>query len=334
LNRWLILLILLIAVAVFVGLTVYGNTSELVESVKFFSPFYWLVALALALCNYLMRLLRWNYYLHELGMRVDRKLGVVVFIAGLSMVVTPSRIGELAKAYFLKDKAGVPVATSAPAVITERITDVGAVLLLGIWGLASLKYGWFVVAGTLVVVAALTAFLASPRAVERLAHLPVFRKWKPFFSTSGDSFRRLLSPKALAIGLVLGCAAWCAEGLAFWFVLHGLASPLPFTNAVSIYCGATLVGAISMLPGGLVGTEGGMVAMLHGAGLTSTVAAASTLIVRICTLWFAVLLGATALLYLHFGIAGTSAPRGEAREPTRTSDQNVEKRERSDSSVT
>ena len=70
--------------------------------------------------------------------------------------------------------------------------------------------------------------------------------------------------------------------------------------ACFIYALGTIVGVVS--PGGLGVTEGSMLGMLQSstimgaARLAKGSAAAATLIIRIATLWFAVLVGAVVLL--------------------------------------
>ncbi len=58
-----------------------------------------------------------------------------------------------------------------------------------------------------------------------------------------------------------------------------------------------LAGAVSFLPGGLGGAEAAMLTLLIYGGLELPEAAAVTLVIRITTLWFAVLLG---LLSMYF----------------------------------
>ena len=82
-------------------------------------------------------------------------------------------------------------------------------------------------------------------------------------------------------------------GFPVTYLIAALAEALP------IYAAAMLVGAISTLPGGLVGTEGSMVALLQQAGITRALASTGTLLVRLVTLWFAVALGLAALVCLH-----------------------------------
>ena len=58
-----------------------------------------------------------------------------------------------------------------------------------------------------------------------------------------------------------------------------------------------LAGAISFIPGGLGATEAVMISILIWKGVGSPEAVASTLIIRLTTLWFAVVLGVISLSF-------------------------------------
>ena len=298
-RRGLITFVFL-AIAVFAGLALYGDLPELLDHVSSFPVTYWFAVLGLALANYLLRLVRWHYYLRVLGIRIGSGASVAIFMAGLGMAITPGRVGELAKSYFLKEKMDVSVARSSVAVIAERITDLIAVLFLSLWGLTLIPYGWVV---ALVVLAAFGMFIllmVTPWGSEKMVRLPVIRRWNPFLTSSRDGFQQIFSIKPLVIAIVLGTLAWFAEGCGLWLVLRGLDATGPLGHAISIYAVATLLGAITMLPGGLVGTEGGMVALLQQVeSMTKAQASSATFIIRICTLWFALLIGLLALIYVQ-----------------------------------
>ena len=115
----------------------------------------------------------------------------------------------------------------------------------------------------------------------------------------------------------LGLLAWFAEGCGLWLVLRGLDTTVSIGQAASIYAVATLIGAITMLPGGLVGTEGSMIALLQQLDLTKTSASAATFIIRVCTLWFAVLIGVLALLYVQVFMSRKIAQGVEPISPYR-----------------
>ena len=294
-----IITFVVLSIVVFAGLALYGDFPELFEEISSFPVAYWSMALGLALANYAIRMVRWHYYLKLLEIETGMWTSIAIFMSGLSMAISPGRVGELAKSYFLRDKLGVPVALSSPAVVTERITDLIAVLLLSSWGLMLVPYGWAVALVILSALGLFIFFLVSPWGSEKALRLPLPRRWKPFLNTSRDAFRRVCSSKPLAIAVFLGALAWFAEGCGLWLVLRGLDTPAPLSHAVSIYAAATLLGAVTMLPGGLVGTEGGMVALLQRLDLTRTQASSATFIIRVCTLWFAVALGLVALVYVQ-----------------------------------
>jgi glycosyltransferase 2 family protein len=112
--------------------------------------------------------------------------------------------------------------------------------------------------------------------------------------------RSLLTPGVLLIGFALGLVAWGLEGLG----LYALGSMLPAVHlapatGVGIYAVAVLVGALSLLPGGLGSTETVMTALLATQGYALGDALLITILCRIVTLWLAVCIGWLAVFVLR-----------------------------------
>ena len=125
-----------------------------------------------------------------------------------------------------------------------------------------------------------------------------------------DSAAQFLKNRYLFSGLTLGLLAWGAEGYAFWIILEYLQLDVPVHIAIGIYSLSVLAGAISFLPGGLGGTEAIMGLMMIWQGADTPTAIAATLVCRIATLWFAVVIGAGAFLAAER--VSPSAPASEA----------------------
>ena len=299
-NRRNWLLLALLTVAAFAGLLVYGDlreVSSLLANAP--SPYEGLAAaLGLSVVNYLLRYLRWAIYLRALDIRVSPSVSASVFTAGLALSITPGKAGELLKSVWLSRRAGVPVSASAPAVVMERLTDVVSVGLLGLTGIVLLPTIVAVAVGGILAVAAAVGLLAASRYGEFALRLPVLRRWQEPLAQSLDGFRRLMSPAMLTIAVILGALAWAAEGLALWIIVVGIGEWVSPLIAIPISAAAALVGAVTALPGGLVGFEGSMVALLRQAGLGAPEAALATLLTRLATLWFAVLIGLLAWLWI------------------------------------
>lgn len=288
---------LILAAAAFLALAFYSNFGKLLAALASFNLAYLAPVLALALANYVTRFFRWQYYLRQLRLDIGRRRSAGVFFSGLAMSATPGKVGELLKCFMLKESEGIKLSTSAPVVIAERYTDLVAVVLLLALGVATYPAGRVVFAVALAIVIALfVAFTGSERLVERVGTL-LSRFWLKEGTVesvreSVAVFRRLLRGRRLLVGTVLGFIAWSMECIAFYLVLLGFGwHRTGSLDATFIYASATVIGALSMLPGGLVATEGSMTALLVLSRLPRSVSSAATLVVRVCTLWFAVVLG-------------------------------------------
>ena len=312
-----LLLVIGLTCLVFAGLAGYGDAREVGRHLAGFPLWPLLAALALALANYLLRFLRWSYYLRVLGLNVPLKVSLLVFLTGLAMTVTPGKLGELLKCYLLRDRAGIPVPASAPAVLMERITDLLSVAAMALLGLTLLPPLVSLVVGLMVVVIAVAICFAAARQTDWILRLPVIRRWNEDLASAREGFRALARPVPFAIATSLALIAWASEGVALWVVLRGLDVDIGFLVSLPVYAGSVLAGAITTLPGGLVGTEGAMLTLLQQLGAERDVAAAGTLLVRLVTLWFAVVVGLAALGCLHWkwGRLHDTAPAQITEQP-------------------
>ena len=303
---------LIFALLVFIALTFYADAPRLLAALAKFDWRFLPLALATTLVNYLIRFLRWHYYLHVIGVKkVPRRDSLMIFLSGFSLTMTPGKLGEVLKSFLLKNRYGTPVSYSASIVFAERLTDVVGVVILAAAGLAFYPLGLGALAIVLVVTAIFVVIVQQRPLAERLldlfARLPLIGRSANLARNLYESAYLMLRAKPLLVAIALATAAWFGECITFFIVLLGIGLPPTFLlllQATFIYAAASLFGAVSMLPGGLGATEGGMALLLQQiVAVAREEAVAATLIVRLCTLWFAVLLGVIALL--AFGIPQT-----------------------------
>jgi uncharacterized membrane protein YbhN (UPF0104 family) len=294
---------MVLAVAVYAALVFWADARALAASVASF-PWRWFAPmLALAMGNYAIRFLRWQMYLRVLDAPLPARASALVFGAGLAMSVTPGKVGELLKAALLKERHGLSVALTAPAVVAERLTDFIALYVLLLAGIFSFRDRRLDVAlgvGLVLLAVGFAAVLSRRFALSLIAlaeRLPGGTRLGPKLREAHQSAARLLRPGPLAAAVALGVVAWAAECGAYWLALRGVGATAPSPVAAAfLYAAATIAGAVSMLPGGLGVTEGSLTLLsqrLFGLGVPA--AGASTLVVRLATLWFAVVVGFVAL---------------------------------------
>lgn len=300
---WRVILGVAAGVAIYVGFSIWADARSVGRAL---ADFHWHIALAalgLASLNYLVRFVRWHYYLKVLGLDVPVGHSLLVFLGGFSLTVTPGKLGEVVKALLLRESHAIPVARTAPIVIAERFTDLVGLLLLACVGIFSFEADpHFLLVGAGLIAFGLAVVSVEPIAdffLRLAARLPGLRRMAPKLAQAHRTTAALLRPRPLLLGVVLSTVSWFFECTAFWAIVHGFAgASINLQAATFIYASMTVAGALSFLPGGLGVTEAGMLAMLGqlGTGCGRSVAAAATFVTRLCTLWFAVLIGIGALL--------------------------------------
>ncbi|MBI2952813.1 MAG: flippase-like domain-containing protein [Chloroflexi bacterium] len=311
-----ILFSLAAGLAVYMALAVFADLPKIGQALAAFRWQFIPAILGLTLLNYLLRFVKWHYYLHQIGVRtISSRDSLLVFFSGLSMVVTPGKVGEWLKCYLLKQTAGTPISASAPILIAERLTDGLAMLGLASVGLLIYGYGWQVLSVVLLVALVLVALIQSRplayRAISLGEKLPFVSRKAHHLYVAYDSAYALLKLRNLTIAIAIGLVSWAGESVAFWFVLVGLGldpSATLLLQATFILSVSTIVGSVSMLPGGLAVAEGSITTLLLLLGVTAEpwVAAAATLLIRLCTLWFGVAVGICALFLSTRGAAPAS----------------------------
>jgi uncharacterized protein (TIRG00374 family) len=285
---------------VYLGMAVYADWHDLQAVLRHFRWAMLLPVLALSLGNYLIRFLRWQMYLRACAVGLESLLSLRIFFAGLVMSVTPGKFGELLKAWLVKVENGTPMTTTGPVVVAERVTDLVALFVLLFVGSIVYRTNALAVVLSGFIVVVLIVALVSPRVAHIVLRIvervPPLRRFGERLEMAYDSMRFLLRPRLFVQATVLGVLAWFAECWGFWLVLHGFGVSLSAAFSTYVYAFATLVGALLLIPGGLGGTEGTMIAMLRAVDVARETAVAATFLTRIATLWFAVLLGALVLL--------------------------------------
>ena len=266
-------------------------------------------AMGLSFAYYLVRFVRWERYRTLLGVRLDRGTSFLIHLAGLSLTVTPGKMGEAFKSWLIKEVDGSPIARTAPIVVAERFTDLlGFLVLIAIGGLATAPQHAWIFWATLGLCALALAGLGSQRFGELgcrlLAELPIVGGMAPRLRTALESTRVLMAPRELLLPTLAATIGWGLECTACWLVANALAPGVPWLFAVYAFALSAVAGAVLIIaPGGLGVTEGTLTALLtaryRALGLAREVAdasaAAATLVVRLCTLWFAVGVGLAAL---------------------------------------
>lgn len=300
-RRWrdfAILGVLIVLVVVgLIGLAAATGWEETMAALKSVRTGEFLILLLLSLLNYGCRGMRWHLFATRLGLATSLPQNLLHFLGGFAMSVTPGRVGELVRMRWLRRETGWSFERTAPLVLVDRAADLGAMAILLALALALSASG--MTGGVPVAILAIVGAVVATRpkllrGVAGLGHILTRRTFPRLFARirrAALSLRAFSGPTVLLAAGLFGVVGWFAEGYAFHLLLGWLGVDIGLWSAVGIFIFATLAGGLTGAPGGLGGAEAAMVALLALDGVPLEVAVPATLVIRVTTLWFAILIG-------------------------------------------
>lgn len=300
-KRWqkpLVLSVVLAIALYFVGMvtTDFAATRAAVARMDWIA---WALILGLSLLNYWLRYMRWSSYIrHFSHAQIPSLRHGMYYLSGFALSTTPGKAGEAIRSLYLHPH-GVGYHQSISALFVERLLDMLAITVLAVMACIYFpQYQWVAVVTSVMAVGGLIllhqhwAIDLLERQAEKLGRLQKLVKHIVIMLRSAVL---LMKSRQLVGGLLLGIVAWGGEGIGLYLILKAMGAHVDLWLAVSIYGIAVLVGALSFLPGGLGGTEAAMTLLLIASGVDKSTALAATLVCRVATLWFAVVLGLIAM---------------------------------------
>lgn len=263
------------------------------------------LGLLLVLLGYGIRYGRWRLLLRAVNQHPPVAADARIWMGSYAFTATPGKSGEAVRSLLLKQECRVPVPPTLMALVVERLTDGTAVLLLLVINLP-LLLRWQVPLAVPIGIALFAVLvgwlvLSSPWAKAQLKGSVKRLLPRKLASAGGDglaALRQLLQPGLLLQATVIGALAWSLEGVSLWLLLRGMGiEAVGIGGATIAHTAAGLLGALTLLPGGLGSTEAGTVGLLALQGVGVAAATPATLLIRLMTLWFATALGVGCLLW-------------------------------------
>src|SRR5260370_4194941 len=212
--------------------------------------------LGLTLFNYAWRFVKWQYYVGRLEIKIHWFRSLLIFISGLSMAITPGKVGELLKSYLLKRSTGAPVSRTSPIIVAERLTDGVAMIGLAATGLVLYSFGRELLFVLLIIVFTSIIVIQNRRLSLALLdfgeRLPLVSRFAHPARTFYERSYILLSWRALLLAILVGAGSLSGYCLALFFVYVGLGlgfSPDLFIKSMFIMGVSSVVGTLSGPPG-------------------------------------------------------------------------------------
>ena len=267
-------------------------------------PLLLLLALASYYATFPLRGLRWWFVLGRVGTHVPyRSATEILFLSWFVNCLVPAKLGDLYRAYLLRENFAASVSRTVGTVFIERIVDIvvifGLAVAAGYWsfrGRSTAQLDAIFLAG-FAFAALLAIFVLSLRmwGLRIAPFLP--GRLRNLFERFREGSVSALTPRALAVLVVLTVVIWLAESLRLFLVVRALDLPtvgLGISSAVFVALAASLLTAIPLTPAGIGFVEAGIVVALGIYGVDETSATAVALTDRALSIVSVIIIGAVA----------------------------------------
>lgn len=323
--RTLVPLVIVIVAIVFFIQKLQIDPQKTWTAIKSANGFFLLVAFAIYYFSFPLRTLRWRVLLENVGFTKANgvelpkfwKLLEIIFISWFTNSIVPAKLGDLYRAYLLRQEAGVSATRTFGTVMAERLLDLIVLLLLFIPALIISLHAHLPVvlrggleltlAAVILGIAVLFMMHLFPTQIAKLVPMRFRDYYYHFQEGTLGSFKRI----PILTGLTFG--VWACEALRFFFValalnLIGGDVTHIITAAIFIALGEALLTVVPFTGGGIGLVEAGMLAMIglfnHGAPNALNLTTAAILLDRTISLFSIVLLGFIVFM-LAFGRQAT-----------------------------
>lgn len=293
-------------------IALFSNFHQIVASVQQIAVERLVIVIGLSLINYWIRIIRFNFFTRRVAIHpINKDVNALIFLSGLSMNVTPGRIGEVIKAYLQRRFFGESFARMAPIVFIERLTDALAMLSMMSLGVLAFKRGLILFIVFVMTVFSMIVILHQRGLAEyMISLLEKFSIAKKAAKKASRSFRRVLDASyrltnffSIVVGALLGIVAWSTQAVGLWVLLGSTGQPLSLSNlylSLFIFAAAAAAGFVVLVPAGLGVTELSMIGLLQQlASISASDAVAITFAFRLATLWLGTFFGLTSMAYLE-----------------------------------
>lgn len=251
---------------------------------------------SLAFLAHIIKSFRQKDMLETLGEKIPSIQNMIVYMAGLSFVTTPGGIGIFIKSVYLKKIFDIPTEKSIAVIFLEKYHDLLAgtsIILVTL----SIHFGWVslsLVVISFVLLGMLYLLVKSQRIFlsfySRLLKTKFLSKNLPEMGPS-ESFSTLTTSRNMTRGWLLSISGWSIDSLAVYMVFLALNIDLGYLLTSQIYLTSLGYGILSLLPGGMGVSEGVADFLLVRQGLDVSVATTLVILTRLCTVWFATIMG-------------------------------------------
>ncbi len=297
-----VVILFLISFAVFIGVAIFGGIGKVFGIIISSNLTIYSIAFVSVFLGYVISFGKWRYYMKILKLKVPFKKSFMVYLSLYSMELTPGRIGRVISAYTLNRITKIRFINIVPMVTIDIFTDFLGMAFVAL--IASIYFDKFVILVILADIVLLLPFMFILsdwffKLVKRLIKSPAFYK---VFSSYGSEYftsqSKLHKPGVYIVSMAFTIPSAILYAMSLYFSLMAVGAVPSVGASVLTFSFSQIIGMLTAIPGNIGVTDASLVTILSTSShLSTAIASAVTIMARIATLWFGVIIGGIALFY-------------------------------------
>ena len=300
------MIIIIITIIIYTVFLFFSDFSKIYDHLETFNTIYLIPIFLIVLLSWCVLFLRWTLLLKNLNISIPYKSSFIIFLSSFALSATPGQLGELIKSKLLKNKFDIPISKTAPLIFIERIYDLIGAIIVSSFGISYIESGNTILLIFTIILFSLIILLRSKIVFTKFLSLfekiNFLRNKITNISDIYESIQPSLNPKIFLSSTLLSIIYWMLIGTSSYFVLLALEiNTINYFHMISIYSSSIIIGAVTLIPGGVGVAEGSITGLLSLGGVEISIAFVIGILVRVFTLWYGVIIG-FILLKINGGI--------------------------------
>ena len=299
-NRLILVLVAVVGIyAIFLFISDYNIISEKISNFKInYLP----LILLFVSASWIPLIIKWHLLLKNCEIHVPLKKNILVFLSGAAFEITPGQIGVLIKSQILKTSFNIPRTRTVPVIFIEKMYDLVGAILASIIGIIILGIEPYLIIVAILVLAIIFFFMyyrpASKLFFKRITKTKFFSKYVENISEFDKVIQKSTNVKIATTCILLAVTYWFIISAAVYYTLIAFdINILDYLEVLAIFTTSILLGAISLIPGGIGIAEGSIAGLLTLNGIDVSTALILSIMIRIFTLWYSVSVGFVLLKF-------------------------------------
>lgn len=289
------------SVIFYASILIISDVQSINLNLNNFISYHYPLIFSLVGINIIISGFRYHVFLNRINVSIGIRQSVLIFLSGLSMIITPGTSGSLIKSHIIKKKMGISFSRTSPIVLYERWMDFVSTLAI----MAFLLF-WIDLPESIIVIlvgiplSILIYFVLRKGSgisfINKIASkIPPLRNMMVTADEFKDSIKKISNTKTSIPLFSLTIITKINAMVIVYLIFQSFGINFDLFLSGQIFFTSQLIGMLSFIPGGVLVTEASLIGLLLKQNVDFALTTLVVVVLRFFTLWLSTIIGFLAL---------------------------------------